>query len=85
MLEHLPQLNIDLTTFLCLAVGEKGMVVLLQASLHAIESIKFDEACSHKLLCALVCSKANVGGLNLCEMLGNGLFSRRVRKIAYGR
>ena len=52
----LPQLDVDLATFLLLAIREDGVMVLLQGSLHAIKTIELNEASAHKLLSALVCS-----------------------------
>jgi hypothetical protein len=52
----LPQLNVDLATFLLLAVGEDGVVVLLQARLHSVEAVELDEAGAHELLGSFVCA-----------------------------
>lgn len=81
--ESLPELNVDLATFaVLLAVGEERVVVLLQARLHAIEAIELDEACAHKLVCALVCAKTDLGGLDLDKVLFDLLLGCAVGKVA---
>jgi hypothetical protein len=66
---YLPQLNVDLAAFLLLAVGEDGVVVLLQARLHSVEAVELDEAGAHKLLVSFVCAQADLGRVQLGEVL----------------
>ncbi len=58
------------------------MVVFLQASLHAVEAIKLEETCAHKLLCAFVCAHSDISGLDFCEMFLNLFFGSGVREVA---
>jgi hypothetical protein len=78
----LPQLDVDLAAFLLLAVGENGVVVLLQAGLHAIKAVELDEAGAHELLGSFVCAQPDLGRVQLGEVLCNGFFRRGVGKVA---
>lgn len=77
-----PQLDVDLATLLLLAVREDGVVVLLETCLHAVETIKFDEAGTHELVGTLVCAQANLGRLNLCKVLLDLLLGGGVGEVA---
>jgi hypothetical protein len=79
----LPELNVDLAAFLLLAVVEDGVVVLLEALLHAVVAIELDEAGAHELICALVCAETDLGGLDLREVLLDLLLGRGVGKVAW--
>jgi hypothetical protein len=78
-----PQFDVDLATFLRLAVGEDRVVVLLQTGLHAVEAVELDEACAHELVVALVCAQTDLGWVELFEVLGDGLFGCGVREVAW--
>lgn len=79
----LPQFDVDLATFaLLLAVGEERVVVLLQAGLHAVEAVEFDETCAHELVCAFVGAEADLGGLDLCKVLLDLLFRCTVGEVS---
>jgi hypothetical protein len=78
-----PEFNVDLATFLLLAVGEDGVVVLLQSCLHAVEAVEFDEAGAHKLVGALVRAQTDLGRLDFGEMLFDLLFCGSVGEVAY--
>ena len=80
---RLPELNVDLTAFLLLAVGENGVVVLLETLLHAVVAIELDETGAHELVCALVCAETDLGGLDLREVLLDLLLGRGVGKVAW--
>lgn len=79
----LPQLHVDLSTLLLLAVGENRVVVLLQGSLHTVEAVEFDETGAHELVGALVCAQTDLGRLNLGEVLLNLLLCGGVGEVAY--
>jgi hypothetical protein len=59
------------------------VVVLLQARHHTVVAVEFDEARAHELLCALVCTETDFGGLDLFEMLLDLLFRSAVGKVAW--
>jgi len=80
--QNLPKLDVNLATLLLLAVWEDRVVVLFQARLHAVEAVELEETGAHELLGALVCSEADVCGVEFGEVLGDGLFGRGVRKVA---
>lgn len=80
---RLPELNVDLTAFLLLAVGENGVVVLLETLLHAVVAVELDETGAHELVCALVCAETDLGRFDLREVLLDLLLGRGVGKIAW--
>ena len=53
---YIPELDIDLPSFLLLRVWEDGVVVFGQGRLHVVEAIEFNEAGAHELVVALVSS-----------------------------
>jgi hypothetical protein len=79
----LPQLDVDLTTFLLLGIGEDGVVVLLQTRLHAVEAVELDKARAHELFVILVVSETDVDWVQLGEVLGDGLLRRGVRQVTW--
>lgn len=82
-MDNLPQLDIDLATLATLlSIREERMVVLLQASLHAIEAVELDKTCAHELVGALVRTEANFSRLDFNEMLFNLLLGGGVGKVA---
>jgi hypothetical protein len=78
----LPQFNVNFATFLLLAIGEDGVVVLLQAGFHAVEAIELKETGAHKLLASFVRAQADIGRVELGEVFGDRLLRSSIRKIA---
>jgi len=75
---RLPQLNVDLATFLLLGIGEDRMMVLFQTRLHAVKAVELDEARAHELFVIFVVSQTDIDRVQLREVLGDGLLRRGV-------
>ena len=82
---NIPQLDVDLATFLSLRVVNDGVVELQQRGLHVVEALEFDEAATHGFARVLVGAETDLERLKLLEVLLDLLFCGAEGEVACRR
>ena len=64
----IPEFDVDLSSLFAFAIWEDRMMVLSQSGLHVVETLEFNEGCTHEFTIILVCPHPDDEGLQLGEV-----------------